>query len=98
MFVKSDVLFSIINAIFLSRCIEETKTEAIPTLEFNNEEEFLDFDIKVNEILVNLAEFENFDGGSFVTTITQSLGVLILFFVDEEKNTIMIQKKFYISY
>lgn len=97
MFVKNEVLFSIIHTLFLSKCVEETIQEEIPTLEFENKEAFLDFNIKINETLVNLAEFENFNGGEFVTTISQDLGVLILFFIEEE-NLNIVQKKFWISY
>ena len=97
MFVRNEVLFSMIKAMFSAQCSEETKEDEMPILEFDNEKDFLNFNIKVNETLVNLAEFDNFNGGEFVTTMSQDFGVLILFFIEEE-DLVIVQKKFLISY
>jgi len=97
MTITIETVFAIIEQYLSKYYADPVEDETTPCLVFEDEEHFLDFSIEFNEILINLAEFENCGGGSFVNSLRSDAAVLIIFFCDENKTSIC-SKDFTISY
>lgn len=97
MTICAETIFILIEQ-YLSKYYDEpVENEETPCLTFEDEEQFLDFSIEFNEMLINLTEFENFGGGSFTNSLRSDVAVLMLFLCDEEETQIC-TKNFLISY
>lgn len=97
MTVYTETILMLIEQYLSKYYAESSEEEETPILVFEDEEHFLDFSIEFNEMLINLAEFDNFGGGSFTNSLRSDAAVLLLFFCDEG-GTHVFSKDFLISY
>ena len=100
MYIVNELIIMILEAFMNSFYANDDETEEeTAVLEFENENAFLKFETELNEMIINLTEFDNFGGGAFVSTIRGDYASLLLYFYDEEKDDVIIcNKKFVINY
>ena len=98
MIIATEMIFMFLEKYLNSFYAEDDgNEEETATLEFKDENAFLDFEIRFNEMIINLAEFDNFGGGAFVSTIRGDFATLTLYFYEDEGVTVC-TKSFIISY
>lgn len=98
MTIATEMIFMFLEKYLNSFYTEDDGSEEeTATLEFEDENAFLDFEVRFNEMIINLAEFDNFGGGAFVSTIRGDFATLTLYFYEDEGVTVC-TKSFIISY
>ena len=97
MTIAVETIFAIIEQYLSKYYADPVEDEETQCHVFENEEQFLNFSIQLNEMLINLAEFDNCGGGSFVDSLRSDVAILIIF-VCEDNETSICSKTFSISY
>ena len=95
MTIVNEMIFAMIETVMAPFYAEDNEEET-PVLEFENENAFLDFEVKINEMIVNLSEFDNFDGGAFISTMCGDFATLMLYFRQEDNFAVDICTKYFI--